>query len=124
MNLRPIQDVVIIRPAVVDDTTPGGIVIPAKSMLKTIEGTVLAVGPGKRSRKTGVFTPTELQPGDAVLFEDGRGIRVNYEGERLIFMREVDVRGVLTGGLQGNTYDPTPYYEQAEVRVTAATGGG
>ena len=122
MNLRPIQDVVIIRPAEVDDTTPGGIVIPAKSMLKTVEGTVLAVGPGARSRKTGVFTPTELQPGDAVLFEDGRGVRVNYEGERLIFMREVDVRGVLTGGLQGNTYDPTPYYEQAEVRVTTFKG--
>lgn len=120
MNIRPIQDVVIISPAQVDDTTPGGIVIPAKSKLKTCEGTVLAVGPGARNRKTGRITPTELRPGDAVLFEDGRGVRVNYEGERLIFMREVDVRGVLTGGLQGNTYDPTPYYEQSEVRVTPA----
>lgn len=116
-RLRPIQDVIIIQPATVDDTT-AGIVIPAKSKLKTCEGTVLAVGPGARSRKTGAFTPTELRPGDTVLFEDGRGVRVDYEGEKLIFMREVDIRGVLTDGLQGNTYDPTPYYEQAEVRVT------
>ena len=114
---RPIQDVVIIRPAVVNDTTPGGIVIPQKAKLKTCEGEVVAVGPGSRSRKTGTFTPTELQPGDCVLYEQGRGIRVDYQGEKLLFMREPDVVGVLPEGPQGNTYDPYAFYEQDEIAV-------
>lgn len=118
-TLKPIQDVVMIRPATVHDTTDGGIVIPQKSILKTCEGTVVAVGPGVHSKR-GAFTPTELRPGDLVLFESGRGIRINYMGERLLVMREPDVTGVLAE-LQGNLYDPTPYYEQGEVTVRQAT---
>jgi chaperonin GroES len=113
--LRPIQDVILVRPTVVQDTTQGGIVIPQKSILKTCEGTVLAVGPGARSAK-GHMTPTELLPGDYVLFEASHGVRMNYRGERLLVMREPDVIGVLDGP-QGNVYDPTPYYELPEVRV-------
>ena len=115
-TLKPIHDIVIVRPAVVNDTTDTGIVIPQKSILKTCEGTVVAVGPGKRSLKTGVFTPTELRPGDLVLFGASCGVRMNYLGERLLVMREPDVTGVLDA-LQGNLYDPTPYYEQPEIRV-------
>jgi chaperonin GroES len=118
MTLKPIQDVIIIRPGTVSDTTAGGIVIPQKSMLKTCEGVVIAVGPGIRNRRTGELTRTDLKPGDCVQFEPGRGIRMDYLGDKLLVMREPDVTGVLSE-LQGATYDPTPYYEQSEIRVGA-----
>jgi chaperonin GroES len=117
MNLRPIQNVIIVRPIAPPSTLPSGLLLAQAASIKPCEGTVLAVGPGARSPRTGRLQPTELQPGDTVLYEHGKGIRVDYQGEKLLFMREVDVAGVLPDGPQGNQYDSGPYYEQSEITV-------
>ena len=47
MNLRPLQDRVVIKRMEEERTSPGGIVIPDSATEKPIKGEVLAVGIGK-----------------------------------------------------------------------------
>ncbi len=47
MNLRPLEDRVIVEPAKAEEVTKSGIVLPDTAQEKPQRGTVLAVGPGK-----------------------------------------------------------------------------
>lgn len=49
-RLRPLFDRVLIQRAEKVTTTKGGIMLPEKAIGKVLEGTVVAVGPGARSK--------------------------------------------------------------------------
>ncbi len=115
-TLKPIQDVVLVKPAEINDKSAGGIIIPDKSKMRTCEGTVAAAGPGLHNRKSGRFMPMTVKKGDKILFEHGRGVRVEYLGQKYIVMREPDIALILDD-LQGNEYDPSSYYDLGEIKV-------
>jgi len=46
MNIRPLQDRVIVRRMEEEKTSPGGIVLPDSATEKPIKGEVVAVGKG------------------------------------------------------------------------------
>jgi len=48
MNIRPLQDRVVIKRLEEERTSPGGIVIPDSATEKPIKGEVIAVGNGKK----------------------------------------------------------------------------
>ncbi len=48
-NIKPLEDRILVRPEEGEETTVSGIVIPDTAKEKPQEGTVLAVGVGKRS---------------------------------------------------------------------------
>ncbi|MDQ3982503.1 MAG: co-chaperone GroES, partial [Actinomycetota bacterium] len=48
-SIRPLEDRILVRPEEGQETTVSGIVIPDTAKEKPQEGTVLAIGPGKRS---------------------------------------------------------------------------
>ena len=48
-KLIPMLDRILVKRAEAIATTKGGILIPEKSQAKTLEGTVIAVGPGARN---------------------------------------------------------------------------
>ena len=56
MNLQPLEDRIVVRPGVAEETTASGLVIPDTAQEKPQQGEVLAVGPGKRSDQTGELT--------------------------------------------------------------------
>jgi chaperonin GroES len=75
-RLRPIKDHILIRPDEPQETTKGGIIIPATARdvskgekKKAHWGTVIAVGPGNTDNQ-GRFWPVEVIPGDRVLVND------------------------------------------------------
>ena len=56
----------------------------------------MAVGPGARD-ENGKLVPTELKPGERILFGKWSGTEVKIDGEDLLIMKETDVMGVIEG---------------------------
>jgi chaperonin GroES len=53
MNLQPLEDRIVVRPAEAVETTISGLVIPDTAKEKPQQGEVLAVGPGRRGARHG-----------------------------------------------------------------------
>ena len=94
MNIRPLQDRVIIKRMEEEKTSPGGIVIPDSATEKPIKGEVIAVGNGL-VLDNGEVRPLDLKVGDKVLFGKYSGTEVKLDGEELVVMKEDDVMAVL-----------------------------
>jgi len=96
MNIRPLQDRVIVRRMEEERTSSGGIVIPDSATEKPIRGEVIAVGPGK-VQDNGKKLPVDLKVGDTVLFGKYSGTEVKIDDEEYVVMREDDILGVIEG---------------------------
>jgi len=60
MNIRPLQDRVVVRRTEEETTSAGGIVLPGSATEKPAQGEVVAVGPGKYSSNTVKIDDEEL----------------------------------------------------------------
>jgi chaperonin GroES len=96
MNIRPLQDRVIVKRMEEETTSAGGIVLPDSATEKPIRGEVLAVGPGK-ILDNGEKRPLDISVGDTVLFGKYSGTEVKINEEELLVMREEDIMGVIEG---------------------------
>ena len=96
MKFRPLHDRVVVRRIEAEEKTKGGIIIPDTVKEKPQEGEVVAVGPGARD-ENGKLVPTELKPGERILFGKWSGTEVKIDGEELLIMKETDVMGVIEG---------------------------
>ena len=94
MKFRPLHDRVVVRRIEAEAKTKGGIIIPDTVKEKPQEGEVVAVGPGARD-ENGKLAPTELKPGERILFGKWSGTEVKIDGEELLIMKETDVMGVI-----------------------------
>ncbi len=96
MNIRPLQDRVIVKRMEEETTSSGGIVLPDSATEKPIRGEVIAVGPGK-TLDSGEKRPLDVKVGDTVLFGKYSGTEVKLDDEELLVMREEDIMGVIEG---------------------------
>jgi chaperonin GroES len=80
MNIRPLQDRVVVRRMEEETKSAGGIVLPGSAAEKPSRGEVLAVGPGKKKEDGGLM-PVDLKVGDKVLFGQYSGSTVKVDGE-------------------------------------------
>ena len=94
MNVRPLQDRILVRRVEEVEKTRGGIIIPDSAKERPLEGKVIAVGSGKRTEE-GVLVKLDVKAGDRVLFGKYSGSEVKLDGEEYIIMKEEDVLGVL-----------------------------
>ena len=94
MNIKPLQDRVLVRRIAVDEKTAGGIIIPDSAQEKPAEGEVLAVGPGGRD-EDGKIHSLDVSKGDRVLFGKFGGTEVKLDGEELLIMKESDIMGII-----------------------------
>ena len=94
MNLRPLLDRVVVRRVDSESVTKGGIVIPDAAAEKADQGTVLAVGPGKRN-DAGEVVPLDVQVEDTVLFGKFSGQTVKVDGEELLILKEDDILAII-----------------------------
>ena len=93
-TLKPFRDKVLVNP-VEREGMCGSIIIPEDAREKSVEGEVVAVGDGKRSKKTGEVFPLSVQVGDSILYGKYGGVDVEMNGEKLVLMREDDILGIL-----------------------------
>ena len=94
MQIRPLNDRVIIKRLESERTTASGIVIPDNAAEKPDQGEVVAVGPGRRD-EAGKLIEMGVKVGDRVLFGKYSGQSVKIDGEEFLVMREEDIMGVL-----------------------------
>ena len=94
MNIRPLNDRILVLREEKEEKTLGGIVIPDTAKEKPQEGKVVAVGPGKVNKK-GERIPPDLKENDRVLFGKYAGTEIKVEGIEYSIMREDDILGVL-----------------------------
>ena len=96
MNIRPLQDRVILKRVKEEEKTKGGIIIPDTAKEKPMQGEILAVGPGARNEK-GELIPLGVSVGDRVLFGKWSGTEVKIDGQELLIMKESDILGIIEG---------------------------
>ncbi len=94
MNLRPLEDRIIVRPSEAEETTVSGIVIPDTAKEKPQQGEVVAVGPGRRSEQTGELIPVDVKAGDTVVYSKYGGTEFTVDGEDLLILNSRDVLAI------------------------------
>ncbi|HKI99757.1 MAG TPA: co-chaperone GroES [bacterium] len=94
MNLKPLQDRVLVERVEAMEKSAGGLYIPDTAKEKPQEGKVVAVGKGKR-REDGSVSALDVKAGDRILFSKYAGSDVTLDGKEFIIMREDDILGVL-----------------------------
>ena len=91
-SLAPLGDRILIRKAVKETKTAGGILLPTDNAKASNEGTVVAVGPGLRDVSSNLHAPT-LKAGDTVLLPKYGGQEIEIGDEKLNLFREEDILG-------------------------------
>ena len=81
----PMKDRVLIEPALAEEKTAGGIIIPDTAKEKPQKGVVVAVGKGKKDE------PMTVKVGDSVLYGKYSGTEVTVDGKTYLIMREDDI---------------------------------
>ncbi|MFL5783431.1 MAG: co-chaperone GroES [Bacteriovoracaceae bacterium] len=94
MELRPLQDRVVIKRVEEETKTASGIIIPDTHKEKPAQGEVIAVGKGYRLAN-GEVKALDVKKGDRVLFGKYSGTEVKVEGQNLLIMKEDEILGVL-----------------------------
>ena len=96
LNIRPLDDRVVVRPLEAEEVTAGGIVLPDAAQEKPQRGKVLAVGPGKLL-DSGSRGELSIGVGDEVIFGKYGGSEVEVDGDELKILRESDILAKVAG---------------------------
>lgn len=94
MNIRPLNDRLLVQRLEEEEKTSGGIIIPDSAKEKPAQGKVVAVGPGKLN-DSGERVALQVKEGDVILFSKYGGTDVKLDGEDYLIMREDDVLGIV-----------------------------
>jgi len=94
MNLRPLQDRIIVKRLEEETMTAGGLYIPDTAKEKPQKGEIIAVGKGKVT-EDGKVLPIDVKVGDKVLFGKYAGTEIKIDGVDYLIMREDDILGVI-----------------------------
>jgi chaperonin GroES len=94
MNVRPLNDRVLVKRLEEETKTAGGLFIPDSAKEKPTRGKIIAVGNGK-SNDDGVRKALDVKAGDLILFGKYAGTEIKVDGEDLIIMREDDILAVI-----------------------------
>ena len=94
MNVKPLEDRIVVLPNEAETTTSSGLVIPDTAKEKPQQGTVLAVGPG-RTLDNGTVAPLAIAEGDTVLYSKYGGTEVTVAGKDYLILSSRDVLAIM-----------------------------
>ena len=95
VKIKPLEDRVLVTIEDSEQTTASGLVIPDTAKEKPQQGTVIAVGPGKRSEQSGEVHAPDVSEGDTVLFSKYGGTEVKLEGQEYLILSARDILAVI-----------------------------
>ena len=95
VRVRPLEDRVLVTVDDAEQTTASGLVIPDTAKEKPQQGTVQAVGPGRRSEQTGEIIQVDVNEGDTVLFSKYGGTEVKIDGTEYLILSSRDILAVI-----------------------------
>ncbi|MBR4573257.1 MAG: co-chaperone GroES [Prevotella sp.] len=88
MNIQPLADRVLIKPAAAEEKI-GGIIIPDTAKEKPLKGEIIATGNGTKDEEM------VLKVGDQVLYGKYAGQELEFDGEKYMVMRQSDVIAII-----------------------------
>ncbi|MBU2612839.1 co-chaperone GroES [Patescibacteria group bacterium] len=95
MQLRPLGDRVIVRPAAKEEMTKAGIILPdTVDKERPEQGEIIAVGPG-RLLDSGTRAAMSLKVGDKIVFKKYSPDEVKVEDQEVLVIAESDVMAVI-----------------------------
>ena len=94
VNIKPLEDKIVVQASEAEATTASGLVIPDTAKEKPQEGKVLAVGPG-RVTDSGSRVPVDVNVGDVVIYSKYGGTEVKYNGEDYLILSARDVLAIV-----------------------------
>ena len=89
VNIKPLADRVLVEPALAEETTAGGIIIPDTAKEKPQRGKIVAVGNGKPDE------PLTVKVGDSILYGKYSGTELSFDGNDYLMMRESDILAII-----------------------------
>lgn len=89
MNIKPLADRVLVKPAPAEERTASGIIIPDSAKEKPLRGEIVAVGNGTKDEEMVV------KQGDIVLYGKYAGTELELEGNKYLIMRQSDILAII-----------------------------
>ena len=89
MNIKPLADRVLVKPAAAEEKTVSGIIIPDSAKEKPLRGEILAIGNGTKDEEMVV------KVGDTVLYGKYAGTELELDGEKYLIMRQSDILAII-----------------------------
>jgi chaperonin GroES len=92
LNIKPLGDRVVIEPQEKGEETfaGGALVLPETAKEKPQQGTIVAVGPGRKD-EDGDRIPMDVEEGQLVLYAKYAGTQIKLEGKELLILKESDI---------------------------------
>ena len=94
MNIRPLQDRVLVKRLEQEEQVRGGIIIPDTAKEKPQQAEVIAVGPGKFN-DDGKRTPVDVKQGDKILIGKYSGSEIRIDEQDYVILREDEILAVV-----------------------------
>ena len=95
VNIKPLEDRILVKALEAEQTTASGLVIPDTAKEKPQEGEVLAVGPGRFDETGAKRIPLDVQLGDVVIYSKYGGTEIKYNGQEYLLLSARDVLAVV-----------------------------
>ena len=89
MNIKPLADRVLVKPAPAEEKTVSGIIIPDTAKEKPLKGEVISAGKGTKDEEMLV------KAGDQVLYGKYAGTEIELDGEQYLIMRQSDILAII-----------------------------
>ena len=93
VNIKPLEDRVLVKINEAETTTASGLVIPDSAKEKPSEATVIAVGPGRWADDERI--PMDVKEGDVVVFSKYGGTELKYQGEEYLLLSQRDILAIV-----------------------------
>ena len=93
-KIQPLADRVVVKALEDTEQMRGGLYIPDTAKEKPMQGTIVAVGPGKLSDENERITP-DVEVGQTVLYGKYSGTEVSVDGEDYLILRESDILAII-----------------------------
>lgn len=94
LNIRPLNEKIVVKRVEAEEKTKGGIVLPDTAKEKPKEGVVVSLGNGKLL-ESGDRAKFQVKEKDRVLFSSYAGTEVKIDGNEYLIMNEDDVLAVI-----------------------------
>ena len=95
MNIKPLADNVVVKPATQEEVTKSGIVLPSTALKeKSEQGEIVAVGSG-RIMDNGSKKEMSVKIGDKIMFKKYSPDEIEIEGEEYLIISESDILAIL-----------------------------
>ena len=94
MTIKPLADRVVVKLVEEQEMKQGSIIIPDTAKEKPMQGTIVAVGPGKIS-ENGAKIEMSVKVGDRILYGKYSGTEVTIDKEDYLIMRESDIFAII-----------------------------